>query len=967
MQSSSPQAESTLPPSADARLLRLGIAEKLAVLFVALLLAGTGAIVLAERAFDKHVELAQFVSDAGRLRMLSQSMAYSAHRFDIDRVGAARELTRLAAEYEATLTQLEEKSAAIGGEGFAAMAEVHRHWPAYAQTLDRLMHIDAKAENALAALGSLDDAARSTLRAEEAAVAMVLARQEDLRRTVRLRLFAVLLLGLGLTGLVYWRIHARIVGPLAHMAHTARRIAAGELAARVRHNADDEIGDLARAFNDSAANVEQLLERHRHAEKTINDSEVRHRTLWELANDGVVMIGRDGVIGHNNPAADAMFGYAPGELVGQPIAVLQPERLREAHREGFARYLASGRRAANWQSLEVRALRKDGVEIPVEISFTHMRLSGGEWLAAFFRDISRRTEALDALRLRDRAIESTGEGIMISDALADDHPTLYVNPAFGRITGYEPQEVIGRNGRFFLGDDLGDTQVGALRHMLRAQEDGTVVLRCYRKDGTPFWNELSVSPVRDDDGRVTHTISIFKDITERRRQEQELIKSVHHDALTGLANRTLLYDRIDQAISVAHRHGRKVGALFVDIDNFKLINDSLGHHIGDILLQETARRLGDCLRDGDTVARLGSDEFVLLLADMEREEDVALIADRVLSAMVLPFEHSEGELYVSASVGASFYPRDGTDSETLVKHADIAMYRAKDQGRNNFQVFTAEMQSRIDQRLSLETHLRKALERGEFELFYQPQVSLESGRIVGAEALIRWRHPELGLVPPVQFIPLAEETGLIVPIGEWVIDTACAQIAAWQADGLRPPRVAVNLSARQFHQQNLTRIVDQSLRLHRIGPGQLELEMTESMVMQDPEGTILVLRQLKDLGVSLSLDDFGTGYSSLSHLRRFPIDVLKVDQSFVRDVTNNSDDAAIAASIIALAHSLQLAVVAEGVETQAQLHYLKRQQCDIIQGYYFGKPVPAHEFSALLASGRRLSDADLLRASQAAA
>ncbi len=642
-------------------------------------------------------------------------------------------------------------------------------------------------------------------------------------RDLRFDLLVVLLLELAVTGFAYWRIRARVVEPVLRMADMVRRLAAGDLDVRVHHPAADEIGELVAALNANADTTQQLLAKHREAE---------------------------------------------------------------------------------------------------------------------------------------RVMASTSEGIMISDALAPDHPTTYVNPAFQRITGYAPEEVIGRNGRLFLGGDLDQPGVEALRRLLREQGDGTVVLRCYRKDGTPFWNELSVSPVKDGD-RVTHTVSILKDVTDRMRQEEELLKSAHHDTLTGLANRTLLNDRLGQAIAVAQRHERRVGILFIDIDNFKLINDSLGHEVGDILLKETARRLSDCLRDGDTVARIGGDEFVLLLADMEHEDNVAFIADRVLSAMVMPFAHSSGELYLSASVGASFFPRDGRDSATLLKHADIAMYRAKEHGRNNFQVFTAEMQSRIDQRLTLETHLRKALERGEFVLYYQPQVSLESGRIVGSEALIRWPHARMGLVSPAQFIPLAEETGLIVPIGEWVLDTACAQIRAWQDAGLPPLGVAVNLSARQFRQNNLVQIIDQCLRRHQVDSAHLELEMTESMVMQDPDQTILILRQLKELGASISLDDFGTGYSSLSHLRRFPIDVLKVDQSFVRDVTTNKDDAAIAASIIALAHSLQLSVIAEGVETQAQLHYLDGQRCDVVQGYYFSRPVPAEEFAAMLAADKQLSDADL--------
>jgi diguanylate cyclase (GGDEF)-like protein len=464
----------------------------------------------------------------------------------------------------------------------------------------------------------------------------------------------------------------------------------------------------------------------------------------------------------------------------------------------------------------------------------------------------------------------------------------------------------------------------------------------------------------DDTGQRSHNIWVVKDVSERKRQEEELIRSAHHDALTGLANRTLFHDRIAQAIAAAHRHGRQVGVLFIDLDNFKLVNDSMGHPIGDRLLRETARRLEACLREGDTASRLGGDEFVLLMTDMEHEDDIVNIAERVLAAVAQPFHVSgDGEIFVGASIGASIYPRDGEDGPTLLKHADIAMYRAKEQGRNNFQVFTEEMQARITHRLSIETKLRRALERNEFTLHYQPQVDLVSGRIVSAEALIRWQHPEMGLVSPAMFVPLAEETGLIVPIGEWVLDAACTQTKAWLNAGFNNISIGVNLSARQFRQKNLLQIIEQSLRVNQLNSLHLELELTESMVMQDPEVTIHILNQLKQLGIRLSLDDFGTGYSSLSYLRRFPIDVLKVDQSFIRDVTTNADDACITSSIISLAHGLQLSVIAEGVETREQLRYLKQQKCDVMQGYYFSRPLPADQFFALMQADKRLSASDL--------
>jgi len=565
-----------------------------------------------------------------------------------------------------------------------------------------------------------------------------------------------------------------------------------------------------------------------------------------------------------------------------------------------------------------------------------------------------RAETEEALRVRDRAIESTRDGIIITDALDPEHRTLYVNPALERITGYPPKEVVGRNARFFLGDNTHQPEAETLRQMFRDGREGTVILRCLTKEGQPFWNELSVSPVRDDQGAVTHYISIFKDITERRRQEEEMLRNAHHDTLTGLANRVLLHDRLEQAITVAHRHQRQVGVLFVDLDHFKIINDTLGLATGDAMLKEVASRLLGSLRDGDTAARIGADEFVLLLNDMEMEDDIVMVAERVLQSMTRPHAVNGQELFVSASIGASIYPRDGDDGQELLKKADIAMVRAKEHGRNGFQVFTEEMQSRITQRLSLETHLRRALDRQEFLLYYQPQVCLKTGAIVGAEALIRWQHPELGMVSPAEFIPLAEDTGLIVVIGEWVIEAACAQMRVWKDAGQADIGISVNLSARQFRLRNLAETVERHLNRFGIPPHLLDMELTESMVMQDPEAAILTLRQFTSLGLRISLDDFGTGYSSLSHLRRFPIDVLKVDQSFVREVTVDKDAAAIAASVIALGRSLGLKVIAEGVETREQLDYLKRHDCDEIQGYYFSKPLPPAEFAALLKSGRRL-------------
>ena len=451
--------------------------------------------------------------------------------------------------------------------------------------------------------------------------------------------------------------------------------------------------------------------------------------------------------------------------------------------------------------------------------------------------------------------------------------------------------------------------------------------------------------------------SLVRSVDEHKRLEKLLQHQASHDTLTGLPNRALLQDRLKQAIATATRSPAPIWIIFVDLDRFKLVNDSLGHKAGDAMLKQVAARLQAAVREADTVARLGGDEFVLVLPERVDGSGClsASVVQRILDAVAQPMTIEGHEFVTTCSMGIAVHPHDGADGETLMTHADIAMYYAKEVGRNNFRFYAPAMDARILERLRLEGELRHALDRNEFELHYQPQVDLRSGRIVGMESLIRWNHPELGMVPPAHFIALAEETGLIVPIGAWVIRTACAQNKAWQRAGLGRLRVAVNLSARQFAQKNLAESIMRILADTGLAAQDLEIELTESMVMTDVERAVGVLADLKAIGVQLSIDDFGTGYSSLSYLKRFPIHVLKIDQSFVRDIAAGEDDAAIVALIISLAHSLKLNVIAEGVETPEQLAYLNEHGCDEMQGYFFSKPVPAAAFENMLREGKCLA------------
>jgi diguanylate cyclase (GGDEF)-like protein len=441
---------------------------------------------------------------------------------------------------------------------------------------------------------------------------------------------------------------------------------------------------------------------------------------------------------------------------------------------------------------------------------------------------------------------------------------------------------------------------------------------------------------------------------ERKRYQVQLEHQANYDALTGLPNRNLLHDRMRQAV-YAQRSARAMAVVFIDLDHFKFVNDSLGHGTGDKLLRGMADRLRDVLREGDTVARLGGDEFVVILNDQSGEEVIYRAMQRIMGEIAKPMVVEGKELFVTCSAGISLYPQDGVDVDTLLKNADAAMYRAKEHGRNNFQFYTSEMNERINERLALEHALRRSLERNELTLHYQQKVDLKSGAICGAEALVRWNHPELGLLRPERFIPLAEETGLIVQIGEWVLRETCRQARAWLDRGLEPGRVSVNLSARQFRQDGLVRMVSRILEETGIDPAHLEIELTESMVMHNVAGAIATLHGLKSLGIALSVDDFGTGYSSLAYLKDLPIGTLKIDRSFVRAIRSSegADDGVIAQAVISLGHALNLRVIAEGVETDAQLRFLKKHGCDEVQGFFYGEPVPPEAHARLLEHAAR--------------
>ncbi|MBW7900638.1 MAG: EAL domain-containing protein [Rhodocyclaceae bacterium] len=570
------------------------------------------------------------------------------------------------------------------------------------------------------------------------------------------------------------------------------------------------------------------------------------------------------------------------------------------------------------------------------------------------QDVTREKAAADTLELYASIFKHSGEEIVVTDS---ENRIVAVNPAFTRHTGYTLDDVRGENPKV-LSSGLTPREVyQTLWACLEESGFWQGELTDRRKDGTVYPKWASISVIRDENGAITHHIASFTDISERKAAEERIHQLAHHDALTGLLNRFSLESRLEQALLSARREGGQLAVMFIDMDHFKLINDTLGHHLGDQLLVEVAHRLSACVRESDIIARLGGDEFVAVLTGLQESMAAAATAGKIVEALSRPYLIEHHVLHTSPSLGIAIFPVDGQGANELMKNADTAMYDAKRRGRGNYQFFTAAMTVAAGERLEIERGLRRALAENRLELHYQPQVSADDGRICGVEALVRWNDPERGFIPPLRFIPIAEETGLIEPLGNWVLQEACWQLAAWRAQGIGGVRMAVNLSAYQLRDPELIERVRAAMDEHGIGEGELELEVTESVAMDNPERAIKRLQALRGLGVNLAIDDFGTGYSSLAYLKLLPIQTLKLDRAFVRDIESDENDAAISAATLALAHTLGLKVVAEGVETEAQRAFLSAHGCDVLQGYLYSKPLPAGEATAFLLRRGRPADA----------
>ncbi len=663
----------------------------------------------------------------------------------------------------------------------------------------------------------------------------------------------------------------------------------------------------------------------------------------EQSPASVVITSTEGTIEYVNPKFEEISGYTAQEAIGQNPRILKSgDKTQDDYKVMWDTLLAG----KEWRGI-FHNKRKNGTIYWEAASISPLRDETGRitHFIAVKEDITAQKRAEDQLRMNATVFETTSEGIMVTDG---DNLIKTVNPAFSRITGYEAEEVIGRSPKLLSSGRHTEAFYEQLWNAVVQNGYWSGEIWNRRKDGSVFPEWLSIAAIKGEDEMVKEYVAVFSDISKHKQDEEKIRYQANFDALTGLPNRSLLSDRLQQAILSANREQWKVALLFVDLDQFKVVNDTFGHVVGDELLQQVAERIRKSVREADTVARFGGDEFVIIMQDVTDLDAAALVASKVIAEVTRSFTLYQREIYVGASVGITVYPDDAGSSDAMLRNADMAMYQAKERGRNNYQFFTASMQRHTIERQQLEQDLRQAMQREELELYYQPVIDARNNKVFSLEALLRWNHPKKKNVSPDVFIPLAEDCGLIGPIGEWVVTTACHQLSRWQHYGYDQLTVAINLSSRQRELGLETDFLQQVLTESGVDAASVTLEITESLLMRDTDESVEWLTRIKALGVKLSVDDFGTGYSSLSYLKRFPVDVLKIDRSFINDLPQDNDSISLVKTIIGMADSLNLGLVAEGVETAEQMEFLTSQGCHLLQGYYYAKPMPVKQLDAWL-------------------
>ncbi|MBY0122642.1 GGDEF and EAL domain-containing protein [Bacillus sp. S/N-304-OC-R1] len=660
-------------------------------------------------------------------------------------------------------------------------------------------------------------------------------------------------------------------------------------------------------------------------------------TLSEIVirsiDEGVIILNKDFNILSLNPKANASTGLQEDEAIGGSLLSFFHEV------EIFQAIFSYLEMKSKWEG-EARLVRKNGDIFPASLTVQLLNEGDDVKYLVIFKDLTFERMSKNKMELAEKVLENTSEGVMVTDQNAR---ILSVNPAFEIVTGFNVEEVIGKNPNI-LQSGIHDSQF--YKNMWKeiyekGQWKGEIWNK--RKNGDVFLEWITISCIKDEQGFITNFVAVFSDITDRKHAEDQLRYLAHYDSLTGVANRYSLNKRLEGLIYTAKKYNQILAVLFLDLDRFKQINDTLGHNYGDLLLKNVSARLKGLLKNKDMIARLGGDEFVIVLPNLKHPKEAVRIAETIIDALTRPFLLDKQEVYISTSIGISLFPLDGTDIETLLRNADKAMYEAKNAGRNQFELYHTQMHHNESRQMMLENYLRKAIDRNELFLVYHPIIDSQTNKVVSVEALVRWKQEKLGLIPPSEFIPLAEESGLIMPISEWIIQKACEDLKTLHLHGHNKIRMGINISAIHFNQVNFVKSISEILQTTNVNSTYLDFELTESMIMPKADETVDRLVKLKQLGLKLSIDDFGTGYSSLSYLNRFPLDTLKIDQSFINGISSYKEDCSIVQAIITMAHRLHLKVVAEGVENKKQFEFLKNENCDFIQGYYISKPIPLHK------------------------
>ncbi|RDE19063.1 EAL domain-containing protein [Motiliproteus coralliicola] len=748
---------------------------------------------------------------------------------------------------------------------------------------------------------------------------------------------------------VFWLLKHNILNRLKLLTQASSRMASGEYRVRINSRGNDEISAVANAFDSMAEAVESR-------DQTLRDSEQRSRAIFESSGEGIVVIDEKGWVREANRTSGQIFGYPEQRLTNTSALNLLPTEGRFSQLRKLIRFIRSGPNSTEGLNrVEVNGQRQNGEIFPLELNVNDLTLDNEHFYLAVVEDISERKQAEQALLRKQEFLQTVIDGVVDPIMVIDTNYRIIMTNSVARqnIPEHLASKSVLYCHQVSHHSDVpcsGDEHPCPLRDVMESEKPVTVVHEHHLKDDRIATVELDASPFWGENGKLEGIIEVARDMTEHleterqlRENEERLLYQASHDDLTELSNRSLFNSRLEHAIDRSEREGHRIAVLFLDLDRFKNINDSLGHDIGDGMLQEVAKRLAAGIRKEDTVARMGGDEFTIILEGIPDTENAAVVARKCLEILSEKMTVRGIELFPSVSIGISLYPEDATTVEGLMKCADSAMYRAKEAGRNTYQFYTPDMNEYSYRLLMLEADLRQALEKDQLLLHFQPQFNLIDGSLVGAEALIRWHHPERGMISPGDFIPLAEDTGLIVPIGEWVLSQATKQLRQWHQRGLTQMKIAVNVSARQFN-RDLPELVARTLKENQLDPAALELEITESVLMENAETSTSVLKDLEQMGLTLAIDDFGTGYSSLSYLKQFPISTLKIDRSFIMDLPEDEDDKAIVSSVVALAKNMQLDVVAEGVETQVQLNYLQQLGCNQAQGFLLGRPLACSEF-----------------------